>query len=230
MYSRNLKGQRERPLQIPENYGGSLLFPNTRMPNPPPIYKSDERTRAQASHHKENAYVKARVSENEKRGEHREDAERQSPKECTDERRDERPWYDGNVRGLRGESECDECEHRDEHENHGRCDNCDNYDECDNCDNYDRCDEHSDYDRCNERDRNEHHGECEQHDGHEKKCQNFPALLTPNFLPLKLSEHFPFGHGLGFEELFLLGLILVLFKEQADEQIIALLIALLFCG
>jgi len=66
------------------------------------------------------------------------------------------------------------------------------------------------------------------------------ASATPaNPLGMLLnSQHFPFGHGLGYEELFLLGLLLFLMKEKPDDakdgddlSLTLLLIGvLLFCG
>ena len=64
------------------------------------------------------------------------------------------------------------------------------------------------------------------------ECEAPPphAAAPRSIFPINFASHFPFGHGLGFEELFLLGLILVLAKEEADEQMILFLIILLFCG
>jgi hypothetical protein len=63
-----------------------------------------------------------------------------------------------------------------------------------------------------------------------------PSVLSGVPLGLNLSR-FPFGHGLGFEELLLLGLIFFLLKEgetQTDrgdlDQTVILLALLLFCG
>lgn len=207
MYSRNNRGKENLPLKIPENYGGSFLFPNTRMPNPPPIYSSDEKMTQSnpITRHKEGPYIPKRKPETEKRIEQKENS--------THERHSERPWYDGNVIALKGESEaCEECKHHDNCDGFGHHETCN---ECENCDKYEN-DTPPDS-----------HNECPPIS---EKNHNSLPLSAQNLLPLKLSEHFPFGHGLGFEELFILGLILVLFQEKADEQIILFLIILLFCG
>ncbi len=218
MYSRNQRGQRERHLQIPENYGGSFLFPNTRMPNPPPRQASNDEARVKApSYRRTKGRDDVGRTETTARSERGERPRRdEAPSELALPRANERPWYDGNVYGLRGESECDECERRDE------CGECERRDECDGCERRDECDECDKRDRCGEC---ESHGECEG-----KTRPSFPPILPQNLLPLNLSKHFPFGHGLGFEELLLLGLILVLSRENADEQTMLLLIILLFCG
>ena len=208
MYSRNLRGQRERPLQIPDNYGGSFLFPNTRMPNPPPIYDHKEKETPKSSPRRnESTYIQRRTNERTKQTERA-----QRPHQ---EYGGERPWYDGNVREFRREPE--------EFNKHDECNSCDERENCESIEINGECDEWGESDGAKSYDESE---SCKR----EKNQSGLPPILSQNFLPLKLSEHFPFGHGLGFEELFLLGLILVLFKEQADEQIIVLLIVLLFCG
>ncbi len=220
MYSRNQRGQRERPLQIPENYGGSFLFPNTRMPNPPPMQRSDDVAKPKApSYRRQTPHTKGRTNdemrtEGSRHNERNEHDEQKNPDERTYQR--ERPWYDGNVYGLRGERERNEREH------------CDEYDECDKYDGHRTEVEYAEHSESGE---DAGCDECEGHSEHEDKIRpSFPAPFSQGLLPLKLSEHFPFGHGLGFEELFLLGLILVLLREDADEQVIILLIILLFCG
>ena len=76
--------------------------------------------------------------------------------------------------------------------------------------------------------------------------ESLPALATPTLVQknesflggLLNSTHFPFGHGLGFEELFLLGLLLFLMHEDKDTShedsdlplTLLLVGALLFCG
>ncbi len=65
------------------------------------------------------------------------------------------------------------------------------------------------------------------------KSSGAPSLLSGLFN----SRHFPFGHGIGYEELLLLGLILFLMREggegKGDDDLsmtLLLLGALLFCG
>ena len=189
MYSRNLRGQRERPLQIPENYSGSFLFPNTRMPNPPPIYRSDEKAHHQSSHRKESTYVKVRPADKEKLREHREDTERQSQGAHRDEihaeRQSERPWYDGNVYGLRGEYECDECERDDKHAERTVRNEYRGYDEREDCTKDECRDAHGDsQDDCEGCDINECREEREGGDGHgDKSRPNFSSLIPQSFLP-----------------------------------------------
>lgn len=73
--------------------------------------------------------------------------------------------------------------------------------------------------------------------------KNDASLPAGLFGGLTDSKHFPFGHGLGFEELLLLGLILFLLREGEEDQqenkhgegsdlhmTLLLLGALLFCG
>ena len=51
-----------------------------------------------------------------------------------------------------------------------------------------------------------------------------PALLAP------LGHAFPFSHGLGFEELLILGLILLLARTDEPGDTLLWLVLLLFCG
>ena len=46
----------------------------------------------------------------------------------------------------------------------------------------------------------------------------------------KMGISFPFSHGIGFDELLILGLILLLSQNEADSDLILWLILLLFCG
>lgn len=45
-----------------------------------------------------------------------------------------------------------------------------------------------------------------------------------------IGKAFPFSHGIGFEELFLLGLILLLARDESDRDTVLWLGLLLFCG
>ncbi len=45
-----------------------------------------------------------------------------------------------------------------------------------------------------------------------------------------LGHSFPFAHGIGFDELLILGLILLLSRNEADSDLILWLALLLFCG
>ncbi len=55
---------------------------------------------------------------------------------------------------------------------------------------------------------------------------------TPVFRELfeKIGVSFPFSHGIGFDELLILGLILLLSQNEADSDLILWLVLLLFCG
>lgn len=57
------------------------------------------------------------------------------------------------------------------------------------------------------------------------------AVLSPigGFLG-PLGKHFPFSHGMGFEELLLIGLILLLSQSGVDSEVVLWLALLLFCG
>ena len=163
MYSRNIRNRDDRPLRIPENYGGSFLM--KQREDPP---RSDE---------------------------YRADA-------CKASRESKR--FAGERRDLREKM----------HENP--------YEET-------HCDLPRNDIQENEADDVEDRHECDSRE--ENDCRpSMPSVFSKSLLPINLASHFPFGHGLGFEELFLLGLILVLFNNQADDQIIVLLIVLLFCG
>ncbi|MBQ9760239.1 MAG: hypothetical protein IJW16_02695 [Clostridia bacterium] len=45
-----------------------------------------------------------------------------------------------------------------------------------------------------------------------------------------IGSSFPFGHGVGFEELLILGLILLLSQTESDSHLVLMLGLLLFCG
>ena len=58
-----------------------------------------------------------------------------------------------------------------------------------------------------------------------------PALLAPlKGLFGGLGSAFPFSHGVGFEELLILGVILLLARSEGENDLILWLALLLFCG
>ncbi len=61
-----------------------------------------------------------------------------------------------------------------------------------------------------------------------------PSLFSSLFPSNNLKDHFPFGHGIGSEELLILGVMAVLFFSDesggADGELIMLLAMLLFAG
>ena len=77
-------------------------------------------------------------------------------------------------------------------------------------------------------------------------CEEHPAAPTPSCAPQKppspsflqpfehlfgkIGSAFPFSHGLGFDELMILGLILLLSHSDHDPDVLLLLGLLLFCG
>lgn len=79
-----------------------------------------------------------------------------------------------------------------------------------------------------------------EHDGHDRphregdeKKPSLPSLELPSpFRSLfgKMGTAFPFSHGIGFDELLLLGLILLLARNESDSDLILWLVLLLFCG
>lgn len=63
------------------------------------------------------------------------------------------------------------------------------------------------------------------------QSKSSPAFLQPfEHLFGKVGNTFPFGHGIGFDELLLLGLIVLLAHNDHDPDILLLLGLLLFCG
>ncbi|MBE6601658.1 MAG: hypothetical protein E7637_04030 [Ruminococcaceae bacterium] len=65
-----------------------------------------------------------------------------------------------------------------------------------------------------------------------KEAHDAPVLQQAPVLrsPIDAKNGFPFGHGLGFEELLLLGLILLLSQTEENSDIALWLVLLLFCG
>ena len=63
------------------------------------------------------------------------------------------------------------------------------------------------------------------------KQERKPSLPSP-LLPLfgNLGHAFPFSHGIGFEELLILGLLILLSRNNCDTETILLIGLLLFCG
>ncbi len=59
----------------------------------------------------------------------------------------------------------------------------------------------------------------------EKHSPALPALRLGN-----LGVSFPFSHGIGFEELLILGLILLLSQNGEERDVVLILALLLFCG
>lgn len=67
------------------------------------------------------------------------------------------------------------------------------------------------------------------------KSENKSSLLSSLLPNLKNASTFPFGHGLGSEELFILGIMLLVFMSgenggEIDSELLILLSVLLFCG
>lgn len=102
-------------------------------------------------------------------------------------------------------------------------------------------------DRRDDRSRDRKEGDCE------RGVEDLPPADVQEVTPVSAAEtrnsltgglmshsHFPFGHGLGYEELFLMGLLLFLLKETPSEHgdsdgddlplTLLLIGALLFCG
>ncbi len=67
-------------------------------------------------------------------------------------------------------------------------------------------------------------------------AQSRPASPLSSILPsLSLGSNFPFGHGLGSEELFILGMMLLVYTSgenggEVDSELLLLLCILLFSG
>ena len=53
--------------------------------------------------------------------------------------------------------------------------------------------------------------------------------LTP-LLPMGALESFPFAHGIGFEELFIIALMILLSRNEQSSDVVLWLALLLFCG
>lgn len=70
---------------------------------------------------------------------------------------------------------------------------------------------------------------------HIREKTQVAASLSPIVSPLSslfgsIGHAFPFSHGIGFEELLILGLILLLSRNDGEPDVILLLGLLLFCG
>lgn len=87
-----------------------------------------------------------------------------------------------------------------------------------------RRDWNADHDRHDDRERNSDRGD-------EKKDRPTAAFLQP-FQGLfgHMGNAFPFTHSLGFDELLLIGLIILLSRNEADSDVVLWLALLLFCG
>lgn len=67
------------------------------------------------------------------------------------------------------------------------------------------------------------------------KSSSHSSILSSLIPNLKGASTFPFGHGLGTEELFILGIMLLVFMSgenggELDSELLLLLSVLLFCG
>ena len=65
-------------------------------------------------------------------------------------------------------------------------------------------------------------------DRSDRSHRDLPAPLHTLFG--KLGSAFPFSHGIGFDELLILGVILLLARNEDDSDLILWLVLLLFCG
>lgn len=65
-------------------------------------------------------------------------------------------------------------------------------------------------------------------DRSDRPRRDLPAPLHTLFG--KLGSAFPFSHGIGFDELLILGVILLLARNEDDSDLILWLVLLLFCG
>ena len=74
--------------------------------------------------------------------------------------------------------------------------------------------------------------EKERHEPHEEKREHHDAAFLQPFQGLfgNIGHAFPFSHGLGFDELLLLGLIILLSQNEGDSDVVLWLALLLFCG
>ena len=72
---------------------------------------------------------------------------------------------------------------------------------------------------------------CEHsHQKDEKPQEEKPTSLSEPLLPRLGGAGFPFGHGIGFDEMLLLGLIVLLHGSEQGSDVILWLILLLFMG
>lgn len=81
--------------------------------------------------------------------------------------------------------------------------------------------------------RKEHEEKKDENEKEEKEHRSSAPSALP--LPVQglfghLGNAFPFSHGLDFEELLILGLILLLSRNENDSDLVLWLILLLFCG
>lgn len=73
-----------------------------------------------------------------------------------------------------------------------------------------------------------YYDETRQNGGESKSSSIFASLLPAATSP---SSHFPFGHGIGSEELLILAVMLLVFlSEESDQELLLLLGFLLFAG
>ena len=63
-----------------------------------------------------------------------------------------------------------------------------------------------------------------------EKKQAIPTLGPLSGLFGNIGSAFPFSHGIGFEELLILGMIILLSRNEGESDIVLLLGLLLFCG
>ena len=63
-----------------------------------------------------------------------------------------------------------------------------------------------------------------------KPPANAPTAHPVGLLPIGASEGFPFAHGIGVEELFIIALIILLSKNEQASDMVLWLTLLLFCG
>ena len=55
-------------------------------------------------------------------------------------------------------------------------------------------------------------------------------LRHASWLPMGVKEGFPFAHGIGFEELFIIALIILISRNEEASDVVLWLTLLLFCG
>ena len=68
------------------------------------------------------------------------------------------------------------------------------------------------------------------HEKEEKVAQSASVSLYEATKPKTSARGFPFGHGIGFDELLLIGLIVLLHGSEGDSDVVLWLILLLFMG